>query len=55
MRGWAYFRVRMDLTDIPFDGMLNVGRMTMGRKIVGVGVVLGGRQLEDGKPRMGGK
>ena len=48
MRGWAYFRVDLNMTDSLFDGMLDVGRMTVGRNVVVFAFVLRGRKLEDG-------
>ncbi len=34
MRSGVYFRVELDLTDVLFDRMLDVGRMRRGRKIL---------------------
>ncbi len=58
MRSGVYFMVELDLTDSLFDGMLNVGRMRRGRKIL-VFILMRTRRwnaddrgrVSDGRPR----
>ena len=55
MRGWAYFRVDLGLTDSLFDGTLDAGRMTIARKNLVSAFLLRGLKLKDGMQMLGGE